>query len=230
MTIEVAFDFRTDSRGKDPDTHSPTLRRYHRLLWSKRLPGGASFDLSVTTPRAYLHHRSALGEFFLSSDSVMQTFTRWFRLKPITEQLPVAENEAFMAISYTIGGMMVFPANRVDGKQTINGARGCNRLIADRFDLTVECIRRHYSDEDSPLAATLSRYADFFALFNDFRGYVSFFLLDDLVRDDSSVRFFMSFDDFQTSPLPHDVGTYAEYRRQSIEFIHARNRRIELLI
>ena len=25
----------------------------------------------------YLHHRSELGEFFLSSDSVIPTFTRW---------------------------------------------------------------------------------------------------------------------------------------------------------
>jgi len=40
MTIDVAFDFRTDAKGKtpDPDKDSPTLRLYHRLLWSKRLP------------------------------------------------------------------------------------------------------------------------------------------------------------------------------------------------
>ena len=36
------------------------------------------------------------------------------------------------------GGMMVFPGNRIDGKQTINGARGFNRKIADGFDLTLE--------------------------------------------------------------------------------------------
>ncbi len=123
----------------------------------------------------YLHHRSALGEFSLSSDSVMQTFTRWPALKPITEQLPESENEAFMTIAYTIGAMMVFPGNQIDRKWTINQARGCNRSISDRFDLTLECIRRHYSGRGSPLSGTLSRYADFFALFGDFRGYVSFF-------------------------------------------------------
>jgi len=63
MPIDVAFDFRTDAGGKDPDSHSPTLRRYHQLLWSKPLPSGAPFDLSVSTPRVYLHHRSSLGEF-----------------------------------------------------------------------------------------------------------------------------------------------------------------------
>lgn len=44
----------------------------------------------------------------------------------------------------------------------------------DRFDLTLECIRRHYLNMDSPLAPTLSRYTKFFALFGDFPGYVSF--------------------------------------------------------
>ena len=44
--IDITFDFRRDTpEGKDPDTYSKTLRRYHQLLWSKRLPGGELFDL-----------------------------------------------------------------------------------------------------------------------------------------------------------------------------------------
>ncbi|WP_113903400.1 DUF6994 family protein [Brevibacterium celere] len=35
---------------------------------------------------------------------------------------------------------------------TINGARGLHPRIVDRFDLTLECIRRHYRGEPSPLA------------------------------------------------------------------------------
>jgi hypothetical protein len=77
-------------------------------LWSKRLPSGELFDLSDATRGVYLHHRSGLGEFFLSSDSAIPTFTRWASMKPITEQFPQPENDAFMAIAYTIGGMMVF--------------------------------------------------------------------------------------------------------------------------
>ena len=134
-----------------------------------------------------------------------------------------------MTIAYTIGGMMVFPGNQIDRKWTINQARGCTRSISDRFDLTLECIRRHYSDRGSPLSSTLSRYRDFFALFDDFRGYVSFFLLDDLVNDDLSVKFFMPFDDFHPPSVPNDVGAYKEYRRRSIEFIEARNHRIKHL-
>src|SRR5580704_15806329 len=95
MTIDVAFDFRTDAKGKnpDPDKDSHTLRLYHRLLWSKPLPSGAIFDLSETTRGEYLYHRSSLGEFSLSSDSVMPTFTKWIALKAIIDQFPEQENE-----------------------------------------------------------------------------------------------------------------------------------------
>jgi hypothetical protein len=79
------------------------------------------------------------------------------------------------------------------------------------------------------LGETLARYSAFFALFKHFRGYVDFFLLQDLVTDDcSAVTFFMPFDDFKTSSVPKDGDTYREYRRRTIEFVEARNRRIDL--
>ena len=68
---------------------------------------------------------------------------------------PRNELEEFIRIGYTIGGMMSFPGNRVDGQMTINAARGFHPRIKDRFDLTVECIRRHYGGADSPLARSL---------------------------------------------------------------------------
>jgi hypothetical protein len=37
----------------------------------------------------------------------------------------------------------------------------------------------------------------------------------------------MPFDDFRTSPVPKDLDAYKKYRRLSIEFVNARNRRIE---
>jgi hypothetical protein len=212
---------------RDPDTYSPTLRQYHKLLWSKILPSGRLFNLDDSVRGVYLHHSSELGKFFLCSDSVVATFTRWNSMRHITALFTEEENEAFRRISYTIGGMMVFPGNRIDGKQTINGARGLNRKIADRFDLTLECIRRHYLIQRSPLSETLARYSKFFALFNDFSGYVEFFMLQDLVTDDcSAVRFFMSFDDFDTPSVPRDADSYKDYRQLSIEFIEARNCRI----
>ena len=226
MSIDITFDFRNDTpTGRDPDTYSRTLRSYHKLLWSKPLPTRERFELSDATPGSYLHHESALGTFHLASDAVMQTFTRWVALKPITDQLGEAANEQFVAIGYTMGGMMLFPGNRIDKQITINVARGFNRSISDRMDLTLECIRRHYLGEPSPLAKVLDRYADFFALFRSFGGYVDFWLLQDLVNRDR-VQFFMPFDNFATAAVPKDLNTYVEFRRRSIEFIHARNARI----
>jgi hypothetical protein len=229
--IDITFDFRSDTPGypkKDPDVFSSTLSRYHQLLWSKPLPSGAVFELDVTArPPFYLHHRSEVGEFWLSSDAVIPTFRREKSLSHIINQIPEAEQEAFIGIGYTIGGMMVFPGNRVGRKMTINGARGCHPRIKDRFDLTVECIRRHYRGERSPLSDTLARYPDFFGLFGDFRGYVTFFLLQDLVTEDcSAVRFFLPFEDFNTSPLPGSMDAYLAHRQLAVDFIEARNRRI----
>lgn len=223
--IDITFDFRRDTpEGKDPDAYSKTLRRYHKQLWSKPLPGGELFSLDDTIPGRYLSHRSALGEFILTSDSVIPTF-KWSQR--IRELIPNDELMAFNAIGYTIGGMMIFPGNRVDGKWTINQARGCAKQIRDRFDLTVECIRRHYNGDESPLSGVLQRYARFFELFQSFRGYVEFFLLQDLVSADfSSVRLSEPFDNFASSPIPDGVGDYNAYRAASIAFIEARNKRI----
>lgn len=223
--IDITFDFRRDTpEGRDPDRHSKTLRRYHKALWSKRLPSGELFELDDTTPGNYLRHRSAMGEFSLSSDAVIPTF-KW--APHIKELIPDEELKAFNAVGYTIGGMMVFPGNPIDGKWTINQARGCTRRIGDRFDLTLECIRRHYSEGESPLSAVLARYATFFGLFGDFRGYVEFFLLQDIVSTDfSAVNISAPFDNFRGSPIPTDTHEYNAYKSASIGFIEARNRRI----
>jgi len=230
-TIEITFDFRSDTPpGRDPDTFSPTLRNYHRLLWSKPLPSGAPFDLDVAVrPPYYLHHHSDLGEFWLSSDAVVATFSRAGDLADVIAQVPPEKTKEFKRLGYTIGGMMVFPANRIDGRMTINGARGFHPRIRDRFDLTVECIRRHYANRSSPLSKPLAGYADFFRLFGDFAGYVDFFHLQDLVDEDTSmVRFFTPFEDFTApfSPLPRPLDAYIAYREAAMKFIGARNHRI----
>ena len=146
MVIDTTFDFRTDAAGKDPDTYSPTLRRYHQLLWSRPLPSGVVFELVPTSrPPYYFSHTSGRGEFVLSSDAFIPAYTRYGVPKTVLEQFSAGEHDHFNAIGYTIGGLILWPANPIDRKWTINQARGCLRSsIGDRMDLTLESIRRHY--------------------------------------------------------------------------------------
>jgi hypothetical protein len=227
--IDVTFNVELDAGGRDPDRTSPTLRRYHRLLWSKPLPDGTEFKLDATTPHSYLHHASALGKFFMCSDSIVHSYRGAYvnRLGALMEQVPPAHAAQIHDEGSTIGGYILFPGDVRDRKPTINGARGMHAKICDRIDLTLECIRRHYAREDSPLAGTLNRYQDFFALFGDFRHYVEFFLLDDLVDANcGEIRWYLPFDDFNSSPLPRTLDEYETYRQASLRFVRGRNRRI----
>ena len=126
---------------------------------------------------------------------------------------------------------MVWPGNQIDRKLTVNTARGLHPRIKDRMDLTLECIRRHYLGQDSPLTETLGRYRDFFALLECFAGFVDYFLLQDMVTAArTAVEFFMPFDDFKTPAVPRNVDNYRSFRERSMGFISARNRRIDRLL
>ena len=232
-TIDVEFDFQQeaglDRAGvqRDSDKYSPTLQEYHRILWSKPLPNGKMFELTKISNNR-LYHKSELGEFYLSSDRAIATFSSWVKMKPIIDQVLAKELDDFIRLTDTIGGIVIWPSNKINGFQTINGARGFNRQIVDRLDLTIECIRRYYLGESSPLYETFKRYDDFFQLFGDFKGYIDFFLLQDYVTEDyMSVKIAEPFDDFRSTPIPKTVDEYLSYMNMTSELIKLRNQRID---
>ena len=226
LIIDINFNFYSDSNGGDPDSTSPTLRRYHKILWGKPLPNGSLFELFDNKNGAYLYHRSGLGEFYFGSDAITHSYKNHKRKRWLTEQIPGEVNELFDKGS-TIGAYIIFPNNRIDGNHTINQARGVNSIIDDRFDLTLECIRLFYLGEDSPLYSTLLRYKNFFDLFDGFMGYIHFFLLDDLIDENGKIRFYLPFDCFRTRPAFSDIGQYLSYKKGVMDFIKTRNKRIE---
>jgi len=225
--IDINFNVYSDTpSGKDPDSYSPTLRKYHKLLWSKTLPNGTSFNLNDNKPKV-LYHKSDLGEFNLSSDSIGHSYRNVKSMSHIIHQIPSIEIDTFFKICSTIGGYIIFPSNKVDNKMTINASRGMNRNIKDRFDLTLESIRRHYINESSPLSETLQRYSSFFSLFDTFQGYVDFFLLQDLVDTHyASVKFTIPFKSFNDPALPNSIDEYRLYKTNMTNFLIARNQRI----
>ena len=226
IIINTNFKTYTDANGGDPDSTSPTLRNYHKILWNKTLPNGTKFELTDKKSGTYLYHNSELGEFLLGSDAITHSYrNRKMNKQKIVEQIPEDANELF-EIGSTIGAYTIFPKNQIDKKQTINQARGMNVFIDDRFDLTLECIRLFYLGQTSPLYDTFERYTNFFKVFDNFLDYVKFFLLDDLIDDKQQVKFYLPFDNFKTKPYFKDVEDYRIYKKKVTEFIHLRNDRI----
>ena len=225
--ININFDFQKESSYKDSDRWSPTLQEYHRILWSKPLPRGELFTLSKISQNR-LYHNSFIGEFYLSSDRAVATLQKQKTMKQILSQIDQEELIKFKKLSDTIGGIVIWPSKRVNNKMTINGARGFNRFISYRLDLTLECIRRYYIGVPSPLSDVLERYSAFFELFVDFRGYINFFLLQDAVSNDYSiVNIAPPFNDFHDTPLPKNDEEYIEYILHTSRFINKRNSRID---
>ena len=240
--IEPDVDFASHYRnGGDPDRDCERLYEWHRALWGRVVPGVAPFGLEVIYDRGYgLRLRCADGgEFWLGSDSIIPTWSSlgWTsRFAPDLVAEIARDADDFYRLACTIGGYIVFPRNRVGQTGwTINQCRGMYSSIADRFDVTLECIRRHYSDPSAmnPLGERLTYYADFFALFRDFDTYVRFFLLDDLVDAGRiAVRSLVTGDplmEFSVPAFARSAAEYREYRQRTITFVRARNERIQQL-
>jgi hypothetical protein len=228
LSIDTTFNFYSDSGGKDPDSHSPTLKKYHKLLWRKALPNGEIFKLSDTDSNSYLTYKFGREEIVLSSDSISNSYRDKKSISSILKDL-TSEVEKFRNIGSTIGGYILFPAKKIEGKMTINGARGFNQKIADRFDLTLECIRLHYLGKPNPLQEVLDQNSSFFKLFESFAGYVDFFLLQDLVDANyESTNLFIPIKQiFESTPLPASKEEYLQYMKSSTRFTAMRNERIK---
>jgi hypothetical protein len=94
------------------------IRQQHREL---PLPSGDPFDLDDNTP-PYLHHLPARGEFYLTSDSACQTWTRmnwsksWAQRPEVIPHIPESEPEQFRTTAHQMGGKMLFPGKQRDRK------------------------------------------------------------------------------------------------------------------
>ena len=89
--FDIHFNVYSDTPpGKDPDAHSPNLKKYHKILWSKNLPNGQRLHLDDDYP-GVLHHKSNLGEFLLSSDSIAHTYSKTKSLKDIIDKISEEE-------------------------------------------------------------------------------------------------------------------------------------------
>ena len=238
--IDVNFDFtsdtprywdgyweRMDGMGRaelDPDTRSPMMRKYHQLLWSKPLPNGEVMDLEDGRSKFYLKWK----DFYFGSDSILASFRYWKNRQLIKDvEQNVGDYQAYMGDfvrrSYTIGGEIILPSRTMG----INQSRGFSPKIKDRWDLTLECIRRFYNGEESPLTNVFNQDKAFFDLFVDFKGYVDFFFLQDCVSEDyKEVKLWLDTPLFKSYPIPEDVESYKKFIITELDFLRKRNDRI----
>ena len=97
-------------------------------------------------------------DFYFGSDSILVSFRHRDKnalLDEVKEKVSDYKSfvEKYVRDFYTIGGMIIFPQRGF----SLNCARGCHQRIRDRWDLTLECIRRYYQGEESPLYKSGSR-------------------------------------------------------------------------
>lgn len=239
------------STGWDPDRKSKSLAETHAFLWSGKTGNTQNpdikLDLNVVGRKNFILNDKKTSILF-SSDTLINSF-KWKRtketvLRPLINELGSDKyhemQEAFTKKAYTIGGMIIFPQRKAEN--SINRQRGFDTLIADRVDLTIECIRRYFFNETNPCrflsSSVLEKNGDFFRLFgtgfDGFKAYIDFFFLNDIVSPDYKkvrsfigTKEFLEQDAFSTSPsYPKNKEKWIQWKENAVDFIDKRNQRI----
>lgn len=207
--IDIDYDYRNDSNF-DPDTDSKKLKETQISIYKKALPCDKNicFNLELTEDNYLLYNDMRLG-----SDTITQIYSEWHRnyyisnlLSKVKERMgSINFEEIFAKATQTIGGHIIFPSKR---EISINTHRKNPKELRDRFDLTLECIRRFYEEKNSfnPLDSILSKNSDFFALFKNFKSYIDFFYLNPLIDENYKIKCFISrnTEDLKNGRFPED--------------------------
>lgn len=174
-----------------------------------------------------------------ASDSIT-TSHRYIKCQSIVHQVEQQTDnyrqfvEDALCATYTMGGMIIFPKLR----GSMNQDRGTNPMIADRWNLTLECIKRYYEQLENntyafnPLWETIKRNEEFFNLFVDFNGYIDFFFVQNFVDESGNIiRFMPDYFDGNGNftkkyPVPQTAAEYLANIEIQKEIVKKRNNRI----
>lgn len=158
----------------------------------------------------------------------------------------------YLQYTNTIGGFILFPRHDC----SINQLRGMSDGIQDRFDLTLECIRRMYESGfptgNNPLFDMSKKDKEYFEMFGSFENYARFFCLNKsydgkhnwVTEDCSAVYDLMSENGYEPLPkkgwpkeiLPCDfekdkqVAKWWTFYRNIMNRLDARNQQIKEII
>jgi len=231
LDIDVNFDFKLDSNGKDPDIFSEKLRDYQQKLYTRETIYGNKIEIQKGNDPKYDYLFIGKPDIMrLAGDCVINMNERYPGYQETHNKYLASASDYYRKLyqeyidkSYTIGGEIIFPKR----PYSINVMRGIH--LKDRFDLTLECVRRFYNNEPMPLRNTFEKDRKFFNLFGDFDGYVNFFFLDDLVKDGKVQFFFGKYDDdvFNPAKFAWEKSEWEQLLENQIIFLQKRNERIK---
>lgn len=224
------------------------------LYGNKTLPNNKKFTLEYKHIKGYNNINLCGNDIRYGSDSIINIYWYWTRPAIIKNLIDYEVKnfvkyktglnfydfiQKYIKTAYTIGGHMIFP--KLPSKYSINVKRCFNNyLIRDRFDLTLECIRRYYIylSDGTKLKNPLFDIFEFetnkkyFKMFSDFKGYVDFFFLNSLVdKNYNFVKLFIdNSDNFNNDALPKNKEEWwTLYEKQQI-FLMQRNNDINNLV
>jgi len=223
--IDVNYQFHICKNGNekfDIDLQCREIYDYHKVLWQRKLPNGKMLHFEIRKNRGGYYLFEMNSKIRFGSDSILHTYRNYSKgkIKNLIKEFNQNDLNQFYEKLTTIGGYIIFPKHM----NSLNQRRGNHSLVADRFDITLDSIRKYYRGEkiDYPLRNDLEKDREFFSWFIDFESYVSFFYLDDLVDKKSRRILFFSED----KPLPTSKASYLIYKANVLSFLEKRNRRI----
>lgn len=209
---------------KDPDKYNDELGKAHCILWSSKNKlgelGHSKYNRLSTTINGI--------EFIFTPDSITNSYYKNKTVSSFDDEVQQLIEE-YKRKENTIGSSIIFPI-RIDGQSiiwTMNRARGLSKKVHDRFDYSLECIKRYYDkNEDNPLLKAVEKSSKFFDTFDSFKEYVDFFFLNDLVDENYNVISFTDTIDFDCA-IPKTKESYIKYLKNTMTFVKKRDLRIK---
>lgn len=223
----------------DPDAWHKGLRESHRLMLERELPNGGTWSF---TPRyeSYLKVDQPLPSepvaWSVGSDNFATTHTN--ALPELASTIP-GYTDGHLHDFCTIGGYLPFPNGLAQKRPTlepsrrlnINQAKGWERRVSDRIDLTLEAIRLYYlgvvDRPTNPLGDVLDAYGWFFDRFgtgaDGFAAYVDYFFLCPFVSDGRVVPLYGDALVFQHALPRGSVEAYLDYIERQRAAVMERN-------
>lgn len=198
MALPLLFDRNQNlkaglSEAQDPADFSAKLAQYQILLYTKPLPSGGFLKLRANKFNQVEAELPSGESILLTSMPLIHQACFEADNHELLSKLPQSQVDIMLRTLVTSGNYMLIPAQPLNGYRLDDFRK--NPRIGNRIDLYLECVRRQYAGEPSPLDDILNPFKPWFELFLSFKQFVEFFYLGNLYDPKlKKIHFFKTFD------------------------------------